>query len=328
MIGKNVIVCGVCQNIAKRLPNSIQIMEKIGSLFENYKIIIYENNSSDNTKDIITHMATKNQHIVFLQENLSHEYFQNHVVNWHDDGTAFRPELIALARNKIMEKIELSEYNEYEYVIWIDVDFIKDPNYEGIIEIFENPEKDFDAVFAYGIAPDQEYHDKFAFRDKNYPLGPELLGHNVFYTKRDVLKLKPTDLWYPVYSAFGGAGVFKRRAIYGCRFSGIVTEDTNNYMKKIIEDNQSNAMVISYLNFSTGTANLLSIEKNIATDHKYKDYNNEGFLIMYDEESLVWRNSSFVYSYPCVCEHIPFLSAMFVKGFDKFYINPRLTFRY
>jgi len=53
MINQNILICGVVKNAAKYLEKSLALCIKTGELFENYKIIIYENNSTDATKDII-----------------------------------------------------------------------------------------------------------------------------------------------------------------------------------------------------------------------------------------------------------------------------------
>ena len=50
VISEKVLICGVCKNVSEtRLPFSIKIVEQIGALFEDYRVIIYENNSTDYT---------------------------------------------------------------------------------------------------------------------------------------------------------------------------------------------------------------------------------------------------------------------------------------
>ena len=60
---QKVIICGVCKDVAERVPYSIKIMEKIGALFADYCIIVYENNSSDATSTIIKEWAENNYNL-------------------------------------------------------------------------------------------------------------------------------------------------------------------------------------------------------------------------------------------------------------------------
>ena len=80
-IDKRVIICGVCKDIGHNLPCMIQIINDITELFEDYRIIVYENNSLDNTKNILSSWVTKDKRILFLSENLSYEYLQNYISN-------------------------------------------------------------------------------------------------------------------------------------------------------------------------------------------------------------------------------------------------------
>ena len=58
-IKKNVVICGACKDVDLELPKTINIIKKISDLFENYKIIIYENNSLDDTKIILNDWSKK-----------------------------------------------------------------------------------------------------------------------------------------------------------------------------------------------------------------------------------------------------------------------------
>ena len=54
MIPHKIIVCGVVKNVEKYIQINIDNCIETGKLFEDYKIIIYENNSTDNTKNILS----------------------------------------------------------------------------------------------------------------------------------------------------------------------------------------------------------------------------------------------------------------------------------
>ena len=48
-------ICGTVRDCGKYLNNIFIIMEKIGTLFEDYRIILYYDQSQDNTLDILKH---------------------------------------------------------------------------------------------------------------------------------------------------------------------------------------------------------------------------------------------------------------------------------
>src|SRR2546422_11402748 len=65
VIQEKVLICGVCRDIAEDgLLTSIEIVEKMGSLFDDYRVIIYENNSSDDTPYILNQWAERNTKVV------------------------------------------------------------------------------------------------------------------------------------------------------------------------------------------------------------------------------------------------------------------------
>ncbi len=103
------------------------------------------------------------------------------------------------------------------------MDFKIPPKFEGIVETFQD-QRDWDAVLAYGVDPSRTYWDWYALRDRNYPIGSELLGNYWWYMPKK-LSLNMNSDWYPVYSAFGGCGIYKKSSIQDCRYSAVVTED-------------------------------------------------------------------------------------------------------
>ena len=53
LINEKVLICGVCRDVANQLPSTIKIIEGLGAKFRSYRVIVYENNSTDATKDIL-----------------------------------------------------------------------------------------------------------------------------------------------------------------------------------------------------------------------------------------------------------------------------------
>lgn len=328
-IDKNIIICGVCKNIENQLPHSIKIIEKISNLFKNAKIIIYENNSNDNTKQLLTNWSKKNNTVKIISETLNKNFLEQIVINKYIEqhrGNLFKTELIARARNILLDEIFNQDYSKYSDIIMIDMDFMIEPRYEAFNEIFDSKIK-WDAVFAYGMSNNEKkYWDWYAFRDYYEPLGSELLGNWWWYNPKN-FNLKNYEPWYPVISAFGGCGIYKKDSIKGCRYSGIVNDELCINVKKIIENNESNFFVQRYFDEIKKIKNLRLINSYDKVFQNFTDP-NDGIIINNFSHDIVWRMSSFVYSFPSVCEHVPFHAAMINRGKNKLFIVPNFIFYY
>lgn len=324
-INERVLICGTCKDVSKQLPRTIKIIENIGQLFTDYRVLVYENNSIDNTKEILKQWVAKNPKVKLQCENLNENLLKENLIN----KDYIKSEGIARARNIILDKIFLPKYELFPYIIWIDMDFTIPPFYNGIKEVFES-KKEWDAVFANGIDPDNNFWDWFALRDNIEPFGPELIGHYNWYKKKESRPLTKYDDWYPVYSAFGGCGIYKKKSIKGCRYSGIVTPDLEKVAKIIIETGMLNnhPIVLYYLNDLKNIKFRHYIEKDSHDLKKITDYKTTGITIQQHPEALIWRMNSFTYQYPATCEHVTFHASMIVKGHDKLFINPRMLFHY
>ena len=218
------------------------------------------------------------------------------------------------------------KYDAYDYIIWLDMDFYKKkPNLEGIREVFLSTQ-DWDAVFAYGIASNPiEFWDWYAFRDKEIPFGPELLGDPWWHMKRNFSR-SIGEVWYPVYSSFGGCGIYKKESLKGCKYSGVVTYDLSCLTNKIIKDLGTNHPIISrYLTVNKTLDYHVSIPE---VANLKKHYFNSAILLENDPYKTVFRLNSYFIKFPIVCEHVTLHASMIIRGHDKLFINPRMLFYY
>jgi len=325
-IQQKVIICGVCRDVAERVPYSMKIMEKIGALFADYRIVVYENNSSDQTPALLRKFQKRNNKILVVSENLTRAYQENTFINRVDNNQIYRPEAISRARNIVLGHAMSDAYQGFDYVIWMDMDFKIEPNYDGFKEVFLR-KGSWDAVFAYGTDPRGEYWDWYALRDNLIPIGSELLGQEWWFLPKE-LKLKKSDDWYPVTSAFGGCGIYRKEAIKGCRYSALVTQDLAEVAHKIIyETHTMHRYIQQYLTNLKNITQLVTINNMSPQLPEIKDP-LAGVVVDNLPPGIVWRMSSFTYKYPSVCEHATFHASMIVRGYDKLFINPRLMFHY
>lgn len=103
----NCCICGPVKNCGPYLSKVLKNMEKIGSLFDDYKIVIYYDKSTDNTLSILKEYQTKNSKMLF--------YVNQKPIS------PFRTHNIAVARNFCLNYVrENKEY--FPYFIMMDCD--------------------------------------------------------------------------------------------------------------------------------------------------------------------------------------------------------------
>ncbi len=308
-IEENILICGVVKNAAKYLDASIRLCIQTGKLFKNYKIIIYENNSTDHTKHILSRY-TDNHKFKIIMEDIPYDDIKRNSKVWAytqitGSDHPCRIEQIANARNKILAECKKPEYDEYTYIIFIDLD-TEGWSVDGIIDSFARKDE-WDAIFANGLQGNR-YYDLFAYRDlRDFVFSAELLGddsyslnHNIFISANDP-ELKS------IVSAFGGIGIYKK---------SLFTDDIQ-YSCTVTEP------IISY--YTTLLSNKINMdEKLLKIISEPCPKFPGGYTTSYEEHTIYWKNNS-GYDNVVVCEHVSVNIALFMKGY-RLRINPKMIY--
>lgn len=294
-----VLICGVCKNIANgSVYVTMQNIEELGNCFDDYQVIIYENNSEDNTRDILAGWAERNPHVIFLSENLPASQLKQ----------LSRVAAIARARNIVLSVAREARFNDYEHIIMADLDFIKPWPIDEIVAT-TNLKGDWDCISANGIMNDSNryYWDRYAFSDALFPFGPELIG-KVFWTRLDTTWFQVKD-WRSVYSAFGGLAIYKRASMINFNYSATITEDLEKYYHQI----------------------LLSLPKGHFDLQRYLKINGLDANSLPDFIRFQGKGASgkllATRDIEC-CEHLTLHAAMALQGYGNFFINPNMIMNY
>ncbi|MBU6383521.1 MAG: hypothetical protein KGR16_04330 [Verrucomicrobia bacterium] len=302
---EKILICGVCKDVEQAVPNTIWNVERLGSLFAGYTVIIYENNSTDRTAALLRKWADTNPHVVFISETVA-----------ESDLPRSREERIARARNIVLAKAQ--DYADCKYLLMADLDFMHPWPVDRIIDTIESGD-DWDCVSANGLDEKGDYYDRYAFRDETFPLGPELVND---WWWRDIRANRFSFVegasMRRVYSAFGGLAIYHTKSILPFSYSGTVTEDLRAYYKEILINHP-----LSFLH----TGWFRPFVK------KWMNHHMARYL-----SKIKMKNPSqmdkvpIVFHHPLnrgpVCEHVALHAAMATHGFDKFYVNPNMVIRY
>ena len=76
MINENILICGIVKNCEERITQNIYLALQTGYHFTNFKLIIYENNSTDNTKNILNTFSN-DSNIKIIMENIEYSKIVN-----------------------------------------------------------------------------------------------------------------------------------------------------------------------------------------------------------------------------------------------------------
>lgn len=303
-----ILLCGIARNVEGAVPATIRSMQTIGEHFADYRVIIYENNSTDQTAAKFKKWASQNDKVTFLSETWDEEDYYE--VGETGKRKLYRTEVLAYARNVVLEEALKAEYDDYEYILIADLDFAKPWYIDGILSSFDY-EGEWDAITANGILANWRYADWYAFRDDDHPFGAELMGQKWWYVlgkwRRDS-SLKITDPYLPVMSAFGGLAIYKRESVIGCSYSGLITPDLELLMQKVLDrtDEKAQAHIEHYKN---------QIKSQIS------------FVMPWGK--IHWLPDTRLYTEcPTVCEHVTFHASMIKNGHGKIFVNPKMIVKY
>jgi len=301
---KKVLICGVCKDVAGAIRNAIENIEETGKHFEDYAVIIYENNSSDDTAKILEEWSRRNNRVVFITEKLSKEELSEGALSFDYLGVPSREERIARARNIVLSYARDEKYNDYEYLIMADLDFRNPWPIDAILKSIKL-KIEWDCIAANGVTRKGAYHDRYAFRNKEFPFGPELLGEEWWKEKvRTMFTLKGKIV--PVYSAFGGLAIYKRKTLIQFRYTGCVNEDLRQDYQRIVQ----------------------ILPKDLPQLQKYLKLHNLSHMNDLAKIPVIFGLCCGSFKLQACCEHVTLHAAMRLNGYDKIFINPQLKMQY
>lgn len=231
---KSLIICSIVRNAEVGLARNIPVINDLCTYFKDYKIVVYENDSKDNTKYILQKWQAQFPEKVHVSVNnlgAKSTIPQSKEVNVNPFFSSQRISRMVNLRNQYIEYIKKNNWSS-DYVMVVDLD-VAQLNLSGILSSFtSNIQWDAVTAFGYSISPKlkRRYHDTYALTmwgDENNPQTEAKIKEYA-----DSLgKLKPTDDWVRVFSAFGGLAIYKYEAIKDIKYQLIYNNDSRVEVK-------------------------------------------------------------------------------------------------
>ena len=221
-----IVIAGCTKNSASYISAHLLRLVEIGKLFQTYNIIIYENDSTDNTCEILGQFKKNNANFDFIHE-------ENVIERLKNTTHHIRAQTIAHGRNRLLKVIS-HLYSEYDFMIMIDLDNILDRfNPKHVLNIFNygdvwdaltaNCINKYYDIWALRIPPtvwNQAIHGKIWARPLAHDCWTQMVDN---IQPRECVKnyQKLIPLKFPLIeteSSFGGLGIYKISAIKGCSY--------------------------------------------------------------------------------------------------------------
>ena len=224
----SLIICGIVRDCDRNLKKNIPIINKLCSLSKNYKIIIFENDSKDNTKQILKKWEINTENIYIESKNFNAE----NTIPLKTKNTSISPfyskkriEKMVFYRNQYLNYIE--QHNLFsDFVIVVDLD-VSRINLNGILDSF-GQEREWDVISAngYSLSPKltKRYHDSYALIESGMEKKPQTV-QQITNNQYKYSFLKPGLPLIQVYSGFGGLCIYKFNALKNIKYELMQNDD-------------------------------------------------------------------------------------------------------
>ncbi len=226
-VKENLVICALAKNVEKHLSKSLNNIMKIVNRFEDYRIIIVENDSTDNTRGILEKWSKQNDKIKLITFN-----------NLYNSSIKWREQVIAFCRNVCIREVKkLGEFDDFStipYTLMVDIDEVLTSDkltFEGVYSNIQHMNQN-EKIGALCAIVDGPYYDIYALRneecsyncwekvrfdrgDLSYDEAVEKFvdSHRKDYSKDENL--------IPVDSAFGGAAIYRNSIWTQCCYKGL-----------------------------------------------------------------------------------------------------------
>lgn len=223
----SVVITGLARDSKDRLKHSLPVMKRVAKYFKNYKILIVENDSTDETREILLSENEKDPNIIILgcgenqkvcdmrlKRTVGHEITSNRI------------QKMSKIRNIYVDYIK-NNFSNYDFMMVFDFDIVGKIYKDGLKDSFAHfyKNRNINGITANGVRNVSNnisrYYDTFAifsefspscFNDaKEKKLDEEIMLEKEYVPSKikDAFSFRPEYGLIKVKSAFAGLGIYR-----------------------------------------------------------------------------------------------------------------------
>ncbi len=211
MRSSRVVIAGIVRNAIDVLPLTIDRIERLAKLFADYRVVVYENDSVDGTQELLTAWAAGVPQVTVRSEVLGSPVSPSIRCELRGDRMA--------AYRNCYHRLIASRFADFDHVIVLDLDLPGGWSNDGISNTFGCDNWDFVGSngrilqWARWRLNAWLHFDAWAFRRFGSfdPMGTREVNDYIWRRGEPLV---------PVYSCFGGLGIYRMPAFLAGRYDG------------------------------------------------------------------------------------------------------------
>lgn len=242
---KTIVICCLCRNIKDFFEESKFKLEYIGNYFKNYKIILFENDSIDQSRSLLQKWSEQNDNVKLIpcchiQNNCDCKF---NFKSGYQYGALSNSRISKMAfyRNQYIEFMN-NNYKDFDYLISYDFDLKGGIFIDGFLKLFDPKiEKIWDGVCASGyqgtsmLYGGKMLYDSLAYVSyyESFDLKKTLYSHLVNMNNK--YKHSIEDNLIPIKSGFNGMAIYKIPSIIGIKYKSETRCEHIDFHKQMYE---------------------------------------------------------------------------------------------
>src|SRR5579871_122484 len=128
----SIVICGLARDNYDDLQRNIPKIEFLGNLFKSYKVVIFENDSCDGTRELIKSWQQRNPNVILLECPVKDCKLNETVMYELGILSKSRIDKMAGFRNQYLNYVK-QNCRSYDYMLVMDLDFEGSIAYDGLL---------------------------------------------------------------------------------------------------------------------------------------------------------------------------------------------------
>lgn len=213
-----VVFGALARDVVSTLDGMKKKIEGLGDLFQDYRVVIFENDSKDGTRDLL-HAWSRDNHRVHLLSCCQDGQCECRlsIQNLHQMGmeSSQRMDKLRHFRQKVLDHVQ-RHYSEYDYYVVLDFDLPGAFYRDGFLSTLARD--DFDMVFARGMTTfpifNTALYDGIAYLSDTDAFDDDANDLESFLRiNKNLRSLRIGDPWARARSGFNGLAVYRMKSI-------------------------------------------------------------------------------------------------------------------